>query len=1173
MAKKKTSDNATNKIFFLVLSCFFLSGLSGLIYEILWTRMVVKIIGSAPFAVSIVLTIFMGGLGLGSYLAGRFIDRIKEPLALVKIYGMLELAIGAYAIVIPLLLTAFRPLQAILYNGLYSHFIIYSLLTFAVCSVILSIPVICMGATLPILCRFYVARLSHLGTHAGRLYGLNTIGAAFGALVCGFWLINLWGVSGTLAFAVLVNLMIGISCLTVSYRAKVMYEGTAQKTSGSKKKPLKDETEDGQPSHPSERKGALVIFVVSGFCAMACEVIWTRLLGLIVGPTTYSFTIVLVTFITGLALGSMIFGYLADKVKRCIWLLVFTQIAAALLVLAVSQLLGSSQMFFAKLIFAFKDQFALLSLLKAAALFIFMILPTLCFGATFPLVGKIYTKSVSEVGRSIGFAYMLNTVGSLLGPFCAGFLLIPLAGKELGLGMVVSLQLITALAIAGIMLKEKRGGIVKFALLAVPALAGLVLCFYYPAWNHRQLSMGKYHRFEKIRASIVTTGWLEALFHGSKILSRSEKGELVYYGDGIGGFTTVVKYTDAFGNIRYTMANSGKPDASSRGDMDTQTLLAHFPMLFHKNPKTVMVIGLASGITTGEVLCYPVEKLDILEINAQVVAASNIFVPWNNKVLSAPKTNLIIQDARAHLQLTRQRYDVIISEPSNPWMAGLAALFTRNFFSLTKDRLNDDGVFVQWMHSYQMDWESFALVGRTFARVFPNSLLVLTDPSGSGGDYLLVGFKGKERLALQYAEKKLVHVGKSKNVTLTDPRLLYRLIVSEDLQGLFGQGLINTDNRPWLEFAAPRLMYQDDLQISKKVQANRRIGLSAETRNIIQQIAANADSRIDFAAYALSLFAPFRDMVDLSNVTPLQKERFLKLMEIYSANNKLDYSIFKDNELKQRCLSIQIDVIENKIDLLPDRSASLSYLGSLYNMKGRASEAIGYYTEALRIDPYSAVTHNNMAIALTKMGRLDEAISHFSEALRINPWYAKSHHNLGFALAEQGRMTEAISHYSEALQIDPKYTKAHYNLGLALAKQGRLDEAISHFSEALQINPGHTDAHYNLGLALADQGRLDEAISHFSEALRINPKYTKAHNDLGVALAKQGRLDEAISHYSEALRTNPGYAEAHNNLGIALARKGKIEDAVAHFREALRIRPDFVGAQNNLKKALRLQRK
>ena len=186
MAKKKISDNLPPGVFFLVLACFFLSGFSGLIYEILWTRMMVKIIGSAPFAVSIILTIFMGGLGLGSYLAGRIIDRFRQPLALVKLYGLLELLIGVYALLIPLLLTAFKPLQTILYNGLYDQFIVYNLVTFMISAIILGLPVICMGATLPILCRFYVADLTHLGTHTGRLYGLNTIGAALGSLVCGF---------------------------------------------------------------------------------------------------------------------------------------------------------------------------------------------------------------------------------------------------------------------------------------------------------------------------------------------------------------------------------------------------------------------------------------------------------------------------------------------------------------------------------------------------------------------------------------------------------------------------------------------------------------------------------------------------------------------------------------------------------------------------------------------------------------------------------------------------------------------------------------------------------------------------------------------------------------------------------------------------------------------------
>ncbi|MDX2500102.1 MAG: fused MFS/spermidine synthase, partial [Deltaproteobacteria bacterium] len=760
MAKKKISENPPPGMFFLVLTCFFLSGFSGLIYEILWTRMMVKIIGSAPFAVSIILTIFMGGLGLGSYLASRIIDRIQQPLALVKLYGLLELLIGVYALLIPLLLTAFKPLQTILYNGLYDQFIVYHLVTFMISAIILGLPVICMGATLPILCRFYVVNLANLGTQAGRLYGLNPIGAALGSLVCGFWLISLWGVTGTLVFAVAVNFMIALACLAFSHKARLRWADKVTKTSRSEKKAQKKQLVNPEPNRSFERKAALVIFAVSGFCAMASEVIWTRLLGLIVGPTTYSFTIVLVTFITGLALGSLIFGYLADRVKNGFRLLLFTQIAAALLVLGVSQLMGGSQLFFAKLIFSFKDQFALQSLLKAALLFGFMLLPTLCFGACFPLVGRITTRSVAQVGRSIGLAYMLNTAGALLGPFFAGFVLIPLVGKELSLSLVVGLQLVTCLLTAGILLAKKKQSLLQFGWLATPLLAGLVLCFYYPAFNHGQLAMGQYHRFEKIRAELTDSGWLEALFQGSRILAQSGKPELVYYGDGIGGFTTVTKSADALGQVKYSLANSGKTDASSRGDMATQTLLAHFPMLFQKNPQAVMVIGLASGVTAGEVLWYPVEKLDILEINDQVVAASNFFSPWNNHVLSDPRTQLIIQDARAHLQLTEKSYDVIISEPSNPWMAGLAALFTRDFFALAKDRLTDEGVFVQWMHAYQMDWETFALVGRTFAGVFPNGLLLVTNPSGGGNDYLLVGFKGQERLNLAYADQKRFYAQK-----------------------------------------------------------------------------------------------------------------------------------------------------------------------------------------------------------------------------------------------------------------------------------------------------------------------------------------------------------------------------------------------------------------------------
>jgi len=1125
--------------------------------------MIVKIIGGAPFAVSIILTVFMGGLGLGSYLAGRFIDRIRAPIKLVRIYGLLELTVAAYGLVLPLLLKAFTPLYAILYNQLFAHFMAYSFLSFVGCAVLLLIPVVCMGATLPIICRFYVTSLSHLGTHAGRLYGLNTIGASVGALLGGFWLINLLGVWGTLILAVLVNAIIGFCCIMAGYKAKSLREsGVVTLFDREKSHRIHTPEEAATPQSPAAEIGALAIFAVSGFCAMAYEVMWTKLLGLIVGPTTYSFTIVLVTFIIGLALGSMIFGWLADRTGRTIWLLIFTQLAAALSVLGISQLLGNSQFFFAKVIFHFQDRFALLSLVKAVILFAFMILPTLCLGATFPLVGKITTRSVFRVGKSIGFAYAINTIGALSGSFCAGFVLIPLIGKENGLSLVIGLQLLTSLIVAGIVLFRGKKAAWKPAPLAATVLAGLVLCLHFPEWNHSLLARGKYHRFEKIAQDVRTSGWLESLLKGPEILARFEQGKLVYYGDGVGGFTTVLKYTSPLGNADYVLLNSGKADASSKGDMKTQTLSAHLPMLFHRDPRTVMVLGLASGITAGEVLHYPVERLDIVDINDQVVKASDFFIPWNNNVLSDPKTNLIIQDGRAHLTLTDRKYDAIISEPSNPWMAGLAALFTREFFALAKDRLNDDGVFVQWVHSYQMDWPTFALVGRTFARVFPNSLLAVTTPSGTGTDYLLVGFKGRGRMRLDNAQRNISYARKSKNASLSDPELLYRLIVSEDLQGLFGQGPVNTDNRPRLEFAAPRLVYYDDPVITRKILFEKR--LDRETEDIVRKVTSDIDAQIDFAAFALSVHEPFQSMVDLTKASSSQKARLDALVEAYCANNALDASVLGDETLMRKCRLAQIETLQAKMDRLPQQAQSYAYLGSLYNDLGVLDRAIAGFSKSLEIEPDNALAHNSLGAALGRQGRIENAVAQFKEALRINPNYAEAKNNLGYTLMQLGELEKAVAQFKEALQLDPSLAPAQKNLASALARLGRLDESEREYQKALRMDPDNPDTYNELGVVLSRLGRTEAAAKLHARARQQKPGMDTKFADLARTLLRQGKLEEAEKTYRRAIETAPADADIHNELGFLLARQGRLEEAVIHLEKALQIKPDLADTRINL---------
>jgi spermidine synthase len=973
----------------LVLVCFFLSGLTGLIYEILWTRMIVKIIGTAPFAVSIVLTVFMAGLGLGSYIASRTIDRIENPLKLVRIYGILELIVGGYCLVLPFLLKGFLPIYSVVYNQLFKHFMVYNLLTFVGCSILLIIPVTCMGATLPVLCRFYVSRLSHLGTHAGRLYGLNTIGAAAGALVCGFWLIALLGVYGTLALAVVLNAAIGLVSIAASYKIKI--DARYQTPDDGRQTP-----EDGELSYESGYKGAttvaLVIFAVSGFCAMAYEVIWTKLLGLIIGPTTYSFTIVLATFITVLALGSMIFGWLADRVKSPINLLVYTQILAGVFALFVSHILGNSQFFFAKLIYHFQDNFALLHVLKAGTLFLFMFFPTFYLGATFPLVGKIYTRSLSKVGGSIGFAYSINTIGAVLGSFCAGFLLIPFLGKENGLRLVTGVQMLTALVLAAYLLLANRRH--KFKLVPIGALVvlGAVLCVHFPSWNRAALVQGRYYRMS---AESEETGWLEALWRGADILSDYVAGKVVYYGDGIGGFVSVLERSDIFGNRNFSLLISGKADASSDADMATQTIFAHFPMIFHLSPKTVMVLGHASGVTAGEVLHYPIERLDVLEISREVVEASSFFDPWNNNVLSDPRTELIIQDGRAHLQLTDRKYDVIISEPSNPWMAGLSALFTREYFALGKERLNKEGIFLQFMHSYQMDWATFAMVCRTFADVWPASILISSTP----GDFAMVGFNGESKLSLAAAERNIRFAEKSGNVQFVDAKVLYSLVTTEDIKIVTGSGPLNTDNRPRLEYSAPKVMFEK-MDDAIRDQIITRRYLKPATQSIISHAAADVNEQIDLAQLALSVFKPYKDMVNLSLATASQKERFFRLVETYAAAHEINYSFINDETLKQRCRIIQIKAIKDKLDVSGDKALSYFTLADLCRQEQLYAEAENYYLKALELKPDHAPLYNDLAVVLHLQGKLEEAIARYDEALRLKPDYAEAKDNREKAVAQ-----------------------------------------------------------------------------------------------------------------------------------------------------------------------------
>jgi spermidine synthase len=444
-----------------------------------------------------------------------------------------------------------------------------------------------------------------------------------------------------------------------------------------------------------------------------------------------------------------------------------------------------------------------------------------------------------------------------------------------------------------------------------------------------------------------------------------------------------------------------------------------------------MVLGLASGMTAGEVLHYPVKHLDVLEINDQVVEACKIFAPWNNKCLSDPRVDIIVQDGRNHLALTRSTYDVIISEPSNPWMAGLANLFTLEFFQTVKDRLREDGIFVQWIHSYEMDWPTFAMVGRTFTEVFPNSLLMTPEQP----DYLLVGFSGQQGFDLEVAKKNIKYAHRSKNIYLPNPRLPYRMIITEDLKRLFGPGLLHTDNWPRLEFAAPKKLYTRDVDIQERM--SERWWLSSQTKEIVEA-SSPMDALLDMLEFSASAYDPLFRTVDLDHATPSQRDKYLGILKAY-CNEALvtDYDMLPDSTMKAACAELQAARIREHLAQNPEDAQAYCHLGQALVEMGRIEEAVGYYFRALRIKPQLAAAHHYLGVALGRQGRLEEAISHLNEALRIKPNVAEAQTNLGVALAQQGRFEEASRHFYKALQIKPDYAQAKTRLTTVLQLMGK----------------------------------------------------------------------------------------------------------------------------------------
>jgi spermidine synthase len=441
------------------------------------------------------------------------------------------------------------------------------------------------------------------------------------------------------------------------------------------------------------------------------------------------------------------------------------------------------------------ENFILLHGYLIALGFILMFLPTLLLGALFPLITALWTRDAGAVGRGVGTAYAANTVGTILGSLLGGLVLLPALGVQSSI--LVASFLHAAVACAFWWMRAPRGRFIPRLVTAAAALGTVaVAAWAVPAWDRAMMTAGVFtnHRHYGNQDGDLP---LDQLVH---------KYPILYYAEGIDGTVSVVQESDQ--RVLYI---NGKADASSKSDLRTQVLLGQIPVLLHPDPRNVLVVGLGSGITSGAAATHSsIERLDVLEISREVTEASALFSTENQNVLADPRVNLVVADARNYLLAPPRQYDLIISQPSNPWISGISNLFTRDFFAQARNALAADGIMAQWFHTYSMAIDDVRTLLETYQSVFSHVTVWMTQ----GSDLVLVGSNAPHGLDFGRVQRALAEPAIHESLTRARGQSMFRLVNTyliggDELASYSAGAPLNTDDRPRIEFNAPRSLYRE----------------------------------------------------------------------------------------------------------------------------------------------------------------------------------------------------------------------------------------------------------------------------------------------------------------------------------------------------------------------------
>jgi len=780
--------NARIKYLPFIFLVFFVSGMTGLIYEVLWSKYLSNIFGSSTYASAIVISVFMGGLAFGNYFLGHRADKVK--MNLLYLYGLLEIGIGLYCFVYPDLVTFVENIyQRIGWSlNLQSTNKILFLVQFILNALTIFFPTTLMGGTLPILAKYITRRERDILNRVSSLYFINSVGAVVGSLICGFILIRLFGLDFSITLTAIINVLLGVFCLGLAKKGGEIL--------------LTEETNDEGviknwiPPGKEQQYLSIILMTagVSGFASMLYEIIWIRTLIQFIGSSVYSFSIVVAAFIAGISLGSAWLSRRQDNMKNPYEFLGVIQGLIALTMYVCVANLGIFaqgiwwlQQIFAPSLYAYP----VFQLCKFLFIFILLLVPCFFMGISLPLASALSSEKLVILGSRIGNVFSVNLIGALAGTLMGGLILLP------GLGTIPSFLIgiiLNAVMCFVIFLSMRKSGYRKcigFSLILI-----LVIIAFPTQFN------------QNIVTASMFRSRLKDIPFNEFINQKTQNRKILFYKEDA-NCNVAISQNEITKDV--SLLINGKVDASSGVDMPTQLLSGHLPALLHPNPKKVLVIGFGSGVTVGALTLYPtIERIDCLEISEAVISAGRYFKNVNHDCLHNPKVKIIVDDAKSFLLLNKDKYDVIISEPTNPWTAGTGALMTIESFRQMKEALTENGILLQWFHTYEMSDEIFKSFGATLFDVFDH--VTVWQPLKQ--DCFFVATQEPLKIDQFQIQKKMEQYPEvASSLSLIDGDSLYSLLSSQVLSEakahniFYKSNLINRDQYPYIEFNAPRDFY------------------------------------------------------------------------------------------------------------------------------------------------------------------------------------------------------------------------------------------------------------------------------------------------------------------------------------------------------------------------------